>query len=317
MAEEKNSLKLDGVLSNGYGIIPKKIMRDPDLSIEAKSIYAYLTSYSGSGSTAYPSVSLMCKDLNVSRDRFYRHRKKLIEKDYIRVDQNQDKEGWSNNIYTIVSLPCPQNKDTRNKDTQNKDTQNTDTRNKDTNNNSSNNNSSNNNSTNKDNNNAAGTGNSDSENQEPKPKKQNTKELHTFYQQNFGMENQYIAQEIEYWSEDLNVELVLEAMKRAIEYGGEFGYAKKIMKNWRKNNIDSIEKVEQSDVEFERKNQKKFNKPSKQKVKQDEKLPDWAKKENRDTEQEDKPLDPQRESDLQSRLDRLRKLREEKGAADD
>ncbi len=139
--KEKNAGKLEGVMAKGYGLIPKLIMKDKDLTIESKAIYAYLSSYTGAGETAYPSVSLMCSDLGISKDRFYRHRKKLIEKDYIRVSQHQNDEGWTNNIYTVVSIPCPQNKDTRNKDTQN-----TDTRNKVTNNNSSINNSINNNS---------------------------------------------------------------------------------------------------------------------------------------------------------------------------
>ena len=136
-----DKLKLEGVFSKGYGIVPKLVMKDEDLSIEAKSIYAYLCSYSGAGSTSFPSVDLICHDLNISRDRFYRHRKKLVEKNYIDIQQNQDKDGWSNNIYTLVNVPCPQNKDT-----QNKDTQNTYTGNKDTNNNILNNNNINNNS---------------------------------------------------------------------------------------------------------------------------------------------------------------------------
>src|SRR5699024_3965035 len=48
---------------------------------------------------------------------------------------------WSNNLYTVVSMPQPQNKDTQNKDTQNKDTQNKDTINNSSINNSINNNS--------------------------------------------------------------------------------------------------------------------------------------------------------------------------------
>lgn len=142
--KDKNTGKLEGVMSKGYGIIPKLIMKDKDLSIEAKSIYAYLVSYTGSGTTAYPSVSLMCSDLGISKDRFYRHRKKLVEKGYIKIEQHQNETGWSNNVYTITSFALPYFTDTRNTDTQN-----TDTQNKDTNKNSSNNNSINKNNKNK------------------------------------------------------------------------------------------------------------------------------------------------------------------------
>ena len=127
-----DKLKTTKVNSKGFGTIPKMVMRDKDLTIESKAIYAYLASFSGAGDTAYPSVGLMCDELNISRDRYYRHREHLIEKNYIEVNQRQNEAGWSNNIYTLVSEPCPYFKDTQDKDTQNKDTQDKDTQNKDT-----------------------------------------------------------------------------------------------------------------------------------------------------------------------------------------
>ena len=139
--DDKNRGSMDGVMSKGYGTIPKLVMQHEDLSIEAKAIYAYLASFAGAGDTSYPSVSIMCKHLGISRDRFYRHRKTLLENDFIRITQHQNEGGWSNNLYTVVSVPCPQNKDTQNKDTQNKDTQNKDTINNSSINNSINNNS--------------------------------------------------------------------------------------------------------------------------------------------------------------------------------
>src|SRR5690625_6255981 len=77
-------------MTQGYGTIHKKVMKDKDLSIEAKAIYAYLQSYAGAGDTAYPSVSLMSKDLNISERRFYNHRKTLIDKGYILIKQTRN-----------------------------------------------------------------------------------------------------------------------------------------------------------------------------------------------------------------------------------
>lgn len=116
--------RLEGIFAQGYGLIPKLIMRDKDLTPEAKAIYCYLASFTGAGRTAYPSVSLMASELNMGVDRFYRHRKQLVEKDYIRISRHKNEGEWSNNVYTLTSKPYPQNKDTQNKDTQNKDTQN-------------------------------------------------------------------------------------------------------------------------------------------------------------------------------------------------
>ncbi|EAC8477263.1 DnaD domain protein [Listeria monocytogenes] len=97
-----NELNVQGIYSQGYGIIAKAAMRDKDLTIEAKAIYSYLCSYAGAGSTAFPGVELICADLSISRERFYKHRKSLIEKGYIKVVQRRDEEGrQKNNIYEL------------------------------------------------------------------------------------------------------------------------------------------------------------------------------------------------------------------------
>lgn len=99
-------LELKGVYSNGYGNVPKSVMKDKDLSIEEKAIYSYLCSYAGSGNTAFPSVSLMCSDLNIGENRFYKHRKQLVDKNYITIGKEKQSDGtWQNNIYTLVNNP--------------------------------------------------------------------------------------------------------------------------------------------------------------------------------------------------------------------
>lgn len=134
-----DKLKLEGVLSQGYGIIPKLVMKDKDLSIEAKSIYSYFCSYAGGGNTAFPSVELICSDLGISENRLLKHRKQLIDKGYIKVKRERKEKGWSNNIYTIAHAVHLQNVGIRNEGLQNEGT----------NNNSFNNNSLNKNSTKK------------------------------------------------------------------------------------------------------------------------------------------------------------------------
>ena len=87
--EEQNEVKLQGVMEKGYGVIPKVVMQDEDLSIEAKSIYAYLASYAGVGHTAFPSVSITIKHLGISEKRYYKHRKVLQEKGYISIERER------------------------------------------------------------------------------------------------------------------------------------------------------------------------------------------------------------------------------------
>ena len=122
---KKDTLKLEGIYSQGYGIIAKMVMRDKRLSIEAKAIYSYLCSFCGKGETAFPSVELQLSELGVSENRYRKHRKQLIDLGYIRVEQQREKVEYSdgtsqerrtNNIYTIVtSLPTEQGeKETKN-----------------------------------------------------------------------------------------------------------------------------------------------------------------------------------------------------------
>lgn len=154
----ENVLRLDGLLSMGYGIIPKKAMRDARLTPEAKAIYAYLCSFAGSGNTAFPSVDLMCAEIGMSEDRFYRHRKLLVQYGYIAFKQIRGGRGKTgSNVYTILheqveaveepkKKAAPDNRDPQNTDPQNKgpqirDPQNKGTQNKGTINNSLTNNS--------------------------------------------------------------------------------------------------------------------------------------------------------------------------------
>jgi len=105
-------LQAQDVMSEGYGSIPKMPMRDMRLTPEAKVIYAYLCSYAGSGSTAFPSRSRILRELNMSENRYYKHFGLLKEYGYITVSQNANKTGkFRNNIYTLIKMipSYPQN----------------------------------------------------------------------------------------------------------------------------------------------------------------------------------------------------------------
>lgn len=106
---DKNILKQEDLLSKGYGIIPKLVMKDLKISAEAKAIYAYICSYCGAGDTAFPSVELICHDLGISEKRYQRHIKQLKENGYVIVTRNRIKSGFSNNIYTLPKTVAVQN----------------------------------------------------------------------------------------------------------------------------------------------------------------------------------------------------------------
>ena len=52
--DERNLLQLDALLSHGYGLSPQLVMRSKGLSIEAKALYGYLSSFAGAGGHGFP-----------------------------------------------------------------------------------------------------------------------------------------------------------------------------------------------------------------------------------------------------------------------
>lgn len=74
-----------------------------------------------------------------------------------------------------------------------------------------------------------------------------------FYENNFGVLNPFIAENIEKWNEDLSEELVIEAMKIALKNNKQFNYAEGILRDWHSKNIRTIDDVTAARKEFERK----------------------------------------------------------------
>lgn len=107
--ETKDILKIEGVKARGYGIIPKLVMQDKRLSIEAKAIYSYFCSYAGAGDTAFPSIRKICYDLGISEERYRKHFKTLLFCGYITVEQKKEKGRFSRNIYTLNDKPKEDN----------------------------------------------------------------------------------------------------------------------------------------------------------------------------------------------------------------
>lgn len=101
MADSEKGASLPEILRDGYGYSPKKITRDASLSIEAKAIYAYLASFADEEGKAYPGIELICHELNISENRFHKHKKQLIDHGYISVYRERKESGWGNNIYCL------------------------------------------------------------------------------------------------------------------------------------------------------------------------------------------------------------------------
>lgn len=88
-------------ITGGYGTVYKEVMKNHELSVEAKTIYAYLSAYAGGKNIAFPSVELICYELGISENRFYKYKKELVDKQIISVTRERTDNGFSKNIYTI------------------------------------------------------------------------------------------------------------------------------------------------------------------------------------------------------------------------
>jgi hypothetical protein len=111
----------------GFGYVYQNVMRNKKLTIEAKSIYAYLASFSGNNEMCYPSIQLILKELGISKSRFYKHMELLINNGIVTKQQEKFENRFSKNTYIISSFPNfedTQIEDTQNRDTQIEDTQN-------------------------------------------------------------------------------------------------------------------------------------------------------------------------------------------------
>lgn len=122
--------------------------------------------------------------------------------------------------------------------------------------------------------------------------------IHRFYQDNFGVASSYIIEDLHQWIDDLSPDLVLLALKKAIEKNAEYSYAKGIMKNWAKKGIKSLEDAEAEGVARAR--QTGYQNNSHQRT---ETEPAWV---NDPDSQNDEKLSPEEEQAIKDRMARIR-----------
>ncbi|AHA69607.1 replication protein [Bacillus thuringiensis] len=90
--------------------------------------------------------------------------------------------------------------------------------------------------------------------------KQNTNiqssSIFSFYENNFGILNSFIAESISQWVNDTSEELVQAAMERALKQQKKWNYAEGILKQWVNKNIRTLADVNAAEIEFKNKGKK-------------------------------------------------------------
>lgn len=234
--ENKDEVKIQStsILSEGYGLIPKKITRDKNLTMESKAIYGYLASFAGAGGQCYPSKTLMISELGTTEKRFNKNIKLLKEHGYIKVHKRRKGNRNDSNLYELLmdirDIEIAKKEfDTSRFDSGQFDSgQNDSGQNDPPNINSFNNNSIN---------------NSKYIDKENLPIQ--LKEFSKLYEQNIGLINGITAEYLIELSETIDIKLFKKAIEIATDKGKcNLGYIKGIIKQWLDVNIKTLEQLE-------------------------------------------------------------------------
>ncbi|MCT0068053.1 phage replisome organizer N-terminal domain-containing protein [Lactococcus lactis] len=97
------------------------------------------------------------------------------------------------------------------------------------------------------------------------------------YQANFGIVKPILYDDLKADLEDYGLELIIEAVKRAIKRQREYAYAQGILKSWNRSGIKTLEQAKTEEVSFQNKSQNNQNKFQQQKpTKSTKGLPEWG-----------------------------------------
>lgn len=123
-----------------------------------------------------------------------------------------------------------------------------------------------------------------------------------FYEQNFGVLKPFVAEGINAWIEDLNAQLVIKAMKIALEKNApNMSYIQGILRDWHAKGYKSIIDVEVAQTQFRKKYQSRGGRSNARK----EIVPDWL--HTQDTEVQSQPVKHD-EMDLEGERKRLEQV---------
>lgn len=115
----ESQLQYRGMMSAGFGMIPRLAMQDPRMSIKEKALYAYMLCYANAGTSAFPQVSTIISHLKISTDSYQKYMKTLEKLGYIIKTQRRTEGRFGVFDYYICEQPAPDRKkwDTAEQDT--------------------------------------------------------------------------------------------------------------------------------------------------------------------------------------------------------
>lgn len=110
--EEPQQVRFKGMLSGGYGIIPRLVMQDQRMSIKVKALYAYLICYADAGTAAFPKSDMIRRHLGISPSTFQTYMNTLERLGYIVKKQRRENGRFGVVDYYICEQPELKKRDT-------------------------------------------------------------------------------------------------------------------------------------------------------------------------------------------------------------
>ena len=90
--------------SYGYGIVSQLPMKDRELSIQAKGVYAYLVSCAGNDKQTYPTKEKMCYDLGIKKgETLTKYIRQIQARGYIKIVKTKKGNLHYRNVYLIAT----------------------------------------------------------------------------------------------------------------------------------------------------------------------------------------------------------------------
>ena len=234
------------IYNSGFGILPKAVMIDRDLSLQAKGIFAYLVTYAGNSETAFPSLRTISYQLRISKDTAGKYIKELRENGYLEIEQKREGGRFSHNVYKLIPCPkIPYPKKTDSIITEPGDTEPGSLASNINNNNINNNN-------NKNNNNIC------------IYTKENLSSMSKLYQENIGLANGIVGEYLIEISDKIEVPLFKRALEICAEKGNNnLGYLKGIIKKWLEKNITTLEQLKAYELQNKKQSTNSVNQSNK------------------------------------------------------
>ena len=97
----------------GYGIVFNDTMRNKNISVKAKAVYAYLSSCAGAKNFCFPSRDLICNHLGICQSTLTPLIRELENEGVLRCEKKRTRKGKFNccpSVLTIVPISSEQNR---------------------------------------------------------------------------------------------------------------------------------------------------------------------------------------------------------------